>query len=111
MLIERGLRRELAEDYAARLADTIEEDADGKWVIRDDSGRVIDRIEPVLWPQSSQGWIFSGLNTGPLFHFRESAMTKLMKHVIILGAGASVTSGYPDRKRATTSHKFWRTFV
>lgn len=46
-LVDRGYAKDKAEDYASRLGDTIEEDADGKWVIRDDQDAVIDRIDPL----------------------------------------------------------------
>ena len=44
----RGLERSRAADYAARIGDTIEEDEAGKWIVRDDGGHIIDRIDP-LW--------------------------------------------------------------
>lgn len=44
----RGMERSQAADYAARIGDTIEEDDAGKWIVRDDGGQIIDRIDP-LW--------------------------------------------------------------
>lgn len=47
-LLRRGFDRATAEDYAARIGDTPEEADDGKWIIRDDGGREIARIEPII---------------------------------------------------------------
>lgn len=47
-LVARGMERSRAADYAARLGDTIKEDEAGKWIVRDDAGQIIDRIDP-LW--------------------------------------------------------------
>ncbi len=46
-LIKRGYRREVAEDYASFLGDIIEEDAQGRWLIRNEQGHVIDAIKPL----------------------------------------------------------------
>jgi hypothetical protein len=46
-LTKRGYKPEVAELYLASLGDVIEEDAQGRWIIRDDQGRVIDAIQPL----------------------------------------------------------------
>jgi hypothetical protein len=46
-LMQRGYTRDKAEEYAFAVADTPELDPHGRWVIRDDQGRVIDAIEPL----------------------------------------------------------------
>ncbi len=45
-LVERGYSRDIAERYAALIGDTIEEE-NGKWVVRDEQGAVLDRIDPI----------------------------------------------------------------
>jgi hypothetical protein len=45
------VRRGLPGDYAALIGDVIETDENGKWIVRDESGRIIDRIDP-LWTES-----------------------------------------------------------
>jgi hypothetical protein len=46
-LLDHGIPQDMAESYAARLGDTIEEDPNGKWVIRDDAGWIVARIDPI----------------------------------------------------------------
>ena len=46
-LIKRGYDPDTVGNYAALLGDIIEKDAQGRWVIRDESRRVIDAIEPI----------------------------------------------------------------
>ena len=46
-LVARGFDPEKAEDYAYRLADVVELDAAGRWVVRGDDGRIIDTIDPI----------------------------------------------------------------
>ncbi len=48
VMVARGMERSRAADYAARIGDTIEHDDAGKWIVRDDAGQVIYRIEPLL---------------------------------------------------------------
>lgn len=48
VLIARGYPRATAEDYSARLGDTIEEDAEGRWIIRGDQGEVLEVIDSIL---------------------------------------------------------------
>ena len=47
VLVRRGLGRERAALYASLIGDTIETDDAGKWVVRDEAGAVIDRIDPI----------------------------------------------------------------
>ena len=47
VLMRRGLGRERAAFYARLIGDTIEKDDAGKWVVRDEAGAVIDRIDPI----------------------------------------------------------------
>lgn len=44
----RGLDEATAQTYAALIGDTPETDAAGQWVIRDESGRVLDTIAPLM---------------------------------------------------------------
>ena len=45
-LIKRGYKPDVAGYYASCL-DTIEEDAEGRWLIRNEQGQVIDAIKPL----------------------------------------------------------------
>lgn len=44
----RGFDEAKAQKYAALIGDTPETDAAGKWIVRDDSGIILDVIEPLL---------------------------------------------------------------
>lgn len=46
VLKSRGYSKEKAELIAGLLGDVIEEDKDGKWVVRDEDGNVVDRVDP-----------------------------------------------------------------
>jgi hypothetical protein len=46
-LIRRGYTDQQAEDYAVWIGDVIEIDHNGKWVVRDESGKIVDRIDPI----------------------------------------------------------------
>jgi hypothetical protein len=46
-LESRGLSKAVAERYAVLIGDVIEEDENGKWIVRDESGVLIDRIDPI----------------------------------------------------------------
>ena len=47
-LVARGFTREKAENYVVWIGDTIEVDQKGLWVVRDENGKIIDRIEAVV---------------------------------------------------------------
>ncbi|HNQ89112.1 MAG TPA: hypothetical protein PKM73_10900 [Verrucomicrobiota bacterium] len=44
-LMKQGLPEETAWDYAVLIGDTPEQDEDGKWVVRDDKGNVLARVD------------------------------------------------------------------
>jgi hypothetical protein len=46
-LRKRGFDEAKAEQYCVLIGDTPEVDTNGKWVIRDDDGQVLDRIDAV----------------------------------------------------------------
>lgn len=47
-LQQRGYAAATAETYAALIGDTPEEDAAGQWVIRDEQGKILDTIAPLV---------------------------------------------------------------
>jgi hypothetical protein len=47
ILMARGMDEEKAYLYMQLLGDIREEDHSGKWIIRDETGAIIDRIEPI----------------------------------------------------------------
>ncbi|HEX3717497.1 MAG TPA: hypothetical protein VH595_05970 [Verrucomicrobiae bacterium] len=47
ILMARGMDEEKAYLYMQLLGDIREEDDSGKWIIRDETGAIIDRIEPI----------------------------------------------------------------
>lgn len=46
-IMAQGYPEEVACDFAARLGDVIEEDPDGKLVVRGDDGRVLAKLDPL----------------------------------------------------------------
>jgi hypothetical protein len=46
-MIAELVRRGLPAEYAALIGDVIEEDVNGKWIVRDQTGKIIDRIDPL----------------------------------------------------------------
>jgi hypothetical protein len=49
-LVEHGFDLAMATRYAALIGDTPEVNAAGLWVIRDESGTILDTISPILGP-------------------------------------------------------------
>lgn len=47
ILISRGYAEDTAWDYAVRIGDTPAPDKNGKWIILNDAGEEIDRIDPL----------------------------------------------------------------